>query len=70
MDPVRFDTLVKSLSTTGTRRTLVRLLAALPLAGAVAVLRGDAPAQANGFVAGVGGHSHRHKPTRHHDHPD
>jgi hypothetical protein len=33
MDPVRFDSLVKALSTPGTRRRVVRLIAAFPLAG-------------------------------------
>jgi hypothetical protein len=32
MDPLRFDTLVRSLSGTNTRRRLVRLLAAVPIA--------------------------------------
>jgi hypothetical protein len=40
MDPVRFDRLAKSLSTPSTRRALVSLLQALPLAGALAVLLG------------------------------
>ena len=35
MDPVRFDTLTKSLSTPGTRRGIVLLIAALPLAGSL-----------------------------------
>jgi len=49
MDPVRFDTLVKSLSTPGTRRAVVRLLAALPLAGALAMFApGGAAARCRG----------------------
>ena len=45
MDPRRFDRLIKTLSHTGTRRSLVRLLgglAALPAAGALTSLQGDA----------------------------
>jgi hypothetical protein len=43
MDPVRFDSLVKLLSTAGTRRRLVRLLAALPLGMALGSLVDDRP---------------------------
>jgi len=41
VDPQRFDTIVKSLSRSGTRRGLVRVLAALPLgvAGSVPARR-------------------------------
>jgi hypothetical protein len=35
MDPVRFDSLARTLATTGTRRRLLRLLAAVPVAGGV-----------------------------------
>jgi hypothetical protein len=35
MDPLRFDMLVKTLSAAGTRRVLLRLLAAVPVAGGV-----------------------------------
>ena len=35
MDSVHFDTLAKSLAQPGTRRTLVRLLLGLPLAGSL-----------------------------------
>jgi len=48
MDPWRFDTLVKILSATGTRRALVLLLSVLPLAGTVAVRLGDEQTQADG----------------------
>lgn len=49
MDPGRFDTLVKSLSTPGTRRAVARLLAGLPLAGALAVFApGGAVARCRG----------------------
>jgi hypothetical protein len=43
MDPVRFDTMTKSLSTAGTRRGLVRLLAALPLGLTLTAVFGDRP---------------------------
>jgi hypothetical protein len=39
MDARRFDQISKKLSTTGTRRRLLRVLAASPLAGSLAVLR-------------------------------
>jgi hypothetical protein len=41
MDPTTFDTLVRSYARRGSRRWLVRLVAALPLGGALAVTRGD-----------------------------
>ena len=41
MDSNQFDTLVKSLASAGTRRGLVRLVAALPLAGLLATLLPD-----------------------------
>jgi len=41
MDPVRFDQLAKTLSATGTRRALLSLLTALPIAGGVAALPGE-----------------------------
>ena len=46
MDPVRFDTLAKSLSRTGTRRALLRLLAAVPVAGGLLPLLAQEPAAA------------------------
>ena len=42
MDPLRFDALARSLSAAGTRRRLVRLLTALPLAGPLAAVLGEA----------------------------
>jgi hypothetical protein len=41
MDADRFDRLSKTLSTTGSRRALLHLLSALPLAGALAALLGE-----------------------------
>ena len=68
MDPVRFDTLIKTLSTAGTRRALLRLLTAVPVAGGLLAL-GDPEALAgkhgkdgkhgrgaNGGQGGKGGH--------------
>ena len=46
MDPVRFDSLARTLSSTGTRRTVLRLLAALPLAGGLLPLLAQEPAAA------------------------
>jgi hypothetical protein len=62
MDPVRFDTLVKSLSTPGTRRGLVRLLAGLPLGVMLASVPGTAPsATAEDDDHGSSGRRHRRK---------
>src|SRR5215213_1285127 len=56
MDPERFDSLSKTLSTTGTRRALVRLLAAVPVAGGLlALVDPEAMAGKNG-KAGKGAH--------------
>jgi hypothetical protein len=46
MDSDRFDRLAKSLSTTGTRRALLRLLATVPVAGGLLALLAPAPAAA------------------------
>jgi hypothetical protein len=71
MDSNRFDTLAKSLSGSGTRRGLVRLVTALPLAGALGRLLGEERALGQGNGAGVGGGGgrrqrrnarHRHDP--------
>jgi hypothetical protein len=72
----RFDSLARVFAGGGTRRTAVRLLAALPFASSLAVLldEGDA-ARADGSVAGVGGgHRRRHRRlhrrhARHRHHP-
>jgi hypothetical protein len=68
MDPARFDSLARSLSTPGSRRELVRRLAALPLAGALVMLLGRETTRADGSGAFGGGHRHRHAPARHHHH--
>ena len=71
MDSTQFDTLVKSLSGTDTRRDLLRRLAPLPLAGLLATLLPDESAHGQGNGAGVGGGGgrrqrrkarHRHDP--------
>jgi hypothetical protein len=43
MDPVRFDTMARTLATAGTRRGLVRLLTVFPLGMPLIALLGDAP---------------------------
>jgi len=43
MDSERFDTLAEALAQPGTRRGVVRLLAALPLGATLAALSGHAP---------------------------
>ena len=59
MDPLRFDALAKSLSTSGTRRGVGRLLAALPLAAGVAPWFTAAAVEGSGSGAIVGGGSLR-----------
>src|SRR4051812_43984776 len=74
MDPVRFDTLVKTLATPGTRRGLLRLLGSVPIAsGLLTVLdpagvagkdgkHGKGGKGGNGGRGGKGGHGrHGHK---------
>jgi hypothetical protein len=41
MDTERFDRVTKTLAQAGTRRSLVRLLAVLPVGGALGTLLGD-----------------------------
>jgi hypothetical protein len=57
LDPTRFDTLAKSLSTSGTRRGVGRLLAALPLAAGLASWFTPAAVQGSdsGAIVGVVG---------------
>lgn len=69
MDPTRFDRLTKSLSRTNTRRGLVRLVTALPLAGALGGLLGAEGADGQGNVAGVGGGGGRRHRRRARHHP-
>src|SRR5215217_625965 len=59
MDPKRFDTLTKLLSTKGPRRGLLRVLAAVPLAGGVVALFDQAGVQ--GFENRHGKHGQRGK---------
>lgn len=76
MDAERFDRLVKTLSTVDTRRGLLRLSAALPLAGLSSLLT-EAGVQGSGSGAIVGGgggrrrrrkaRQRRRKARRHHD---
>jgi hypothetical protein len=55
MDPVRFDTLVKSVSRSGTRRGLLRLLAAVPVAGGILALVDEEGIAGNGQQGNKGG---------------
>ncbi len=66
MDASWFNILTTSVSRSGTRR---RLVAALPLAGAVGVLLGEEAAQGKGNGAGVGGGGGRRRRRRSHHHP-
>jgi hypothetical protein len=61
MDPVRFDTLARTLSTTGTRRTLLRLLAAMSVACGVFALLEETTIAGNGHKGGKGKSHHGHK---------
>jgi hypothetical protein len=63
MDTERFDRLVKSLSTVGTRRRLLRLVAPVPVAGALLTrLEEVVQGQLNGAdVRGGGGRLARHR---------
>ena len=46
MDPQRFDRITFDLAASGTRRALVRRLAAVPVVGGLAILGGAASAMA------------------------
>ena len=64
----RFDRLVKSLSTGGTRRGLLRLLATLPVAGGLLTrLEEVVQGQGNSAVVGGGGRRRRRKDRHRHD---
>jgi hypothetical protein len=66
LDPVRFDTLAISLSTSGTRRGFGRLLAALPLAAGLASWCTPAAVQGSdsGSIVGGGGSRRRRRKAR------
>jgi hypothetical protein len=69
MDAERFDALARDMSTPDTRRALLRLVAALPLAGLLSGLLGRATSEADGSGAIVGGGGRRrHRRKRHHRH--
>jgi hypothetical protein len=69
LDAERFDALARDVSTPGTRRALLRLVAALPLAGLLSGFLGRATSQADGSGAVVGGGGRRrHRRKRHHRH--
>ena len=60
------DRLIKTFSTPDTRRALLRVLAALPLAGGLLPLLDDSAAgQGNGAVVGGGGSRRRRRKARH-----
>ena len=60
MDADRFDHLIKSLSNPNSRRGLLRVMAALPLAGSLLpFLDKDAAGQGNGAIIGGGGRRRR-----------
>jgi hypothetical protein len=68
MDTERFDRLVKSLSTVGTRRRLLRLVVPVPVAGALLTrLEEVVQGQRNGAVVGGGGGRRRRKARHRHD---
>src|SRR5215208_2585401 len=76
MDSDRFDRLAKTLSATGTRRGLVRLLTALPLGVAFTTLLSDGPDTAAKDDDHGSSHRrhrrkarHRHDPGQHKDNP-
>ena len=76
MDPTAFDALARSFHAAGSRRRLLRLLAALPLGVTLTIGLGDAP----DATADAGDHGsshrrqrrkarHRHNPDQHKDNP-
>jgi hypothetical protein len=67
MDPTRFDRLARTLAAAGTRRGLVRILAALPLGVTLGALRGEGPeASAEDDDHGSSGRRHRRKAKHRH----
>ena len=76
MDPRRFDTLAKTLTRSGTRRHIVRLLTALPLGVTLTAVLGDLPdatAEDDDHGSSHRHHRrvarHRHRPGQHKDNP-
>jgi hypothetical protein len=67
MDPVRFDTLIKTLSSTGTRRGLLRLLAAVPVAGGLLALGNPASVARKGDKGRQRGKDGKHGKSRSRD---
>ena len=67
MDSLRFDALTRTVSTSGTRRGVLRLMAALPVAGTLAALLGDGAEAAAQKDPERGGSHRRRKRKRRHD---
>src|SRR5215212_2161480 len=65
MDPRRFDSLVKSLSTSSTRHKIVRLLVALPLGVALTSVLGDGPEAAAKDNNHSGSHRRHRRKAKH-----
>lgn len=70
MEPTRFDHLVRSFAAPDSRRTLLRLLAALPVAGGLRARLDPEGAQGQGIGDIVGGGRRRRRRKRRHDHGD
>jgi hypothetical protein len=68
MDPQRFDTLVRAFSSPGTRRGLLRLLAAVPVAAGLLTLRESDLVQVRERTRGQDGRSRHGKRGRSRDH--
>jgi hypothetical protein len=68
VDPAAFDRLSHTVATAGTRRGLLRLLAALPVAGGMFSLQAPVmEGQGNGAIVGGGGGKRRKRRKRRHD---
>src|SRR5215212_8108545 len=65
MDPRRFDSLVKSLSTSSTRHKIVRLLVALPLGVALTSVLGDGSEAAGEDNNHGGSHRRQRRKAKH-----
>jgi hypothetical protein len=68
MDWNRFDRTVRMLTTAGTRRGLMSLLAAFPLVGGLAALTGVGASAASRSVRASNKHHHKHKKHKHRKH--